>query len=285
MQSFTITNIARQWFQRHSPAVEHGRRTAAVPTSPIPEHDLKSRVEQIDWFHRIDLGGGIVTPGIDDSPAKLSTLQLPRLKGKTVLDVGAWDGFFSFAAERAGASRVVALDGPVWDNVTWGSKAGFELAREALGSRVEDLQMSVYDITPERVGIFDVVLFLGVLYHLEDPVLALKRLAAVTGDLLVVETAMDFVWTKRPAAAFYPKKELSGDRTNWWGPNASAVIGMLEVAGFNDVKLLGKQSLPSKLGHFLYNVGNVAHSRIDAKRISLRWSYVHTDRAVFHARR
>jgi tRNA (mo5U34)-methyltransferase len=256
-----------------------------VTVSPIPEHDLKSRVGQIDWFHRIDLGDGIVTPGSDDSPAKLSALQLPPLKGKTVLDVGAWDGFFSFAAERAGASRVVAVDGPVWDNRTWGSKAGFELAREALGSRVEDRQLNVYEITPERVGIFDVVLFLGVLYHVEDPILALKRLAAVTGELLVVETAMDFVWTKRPAAAFYPGKELGGDRTNWWGPNASAVIGMLKTAGFSDVELLGKRRLPSKLSHFLYNVGNVAHSRIDAKRHSLRWSYVHTDRAVFHARR
>jgi hypothetical protein len=64
-----------------------------VTASPIPEHDLESRVGQIDWFHRIDLCDGIVTLGSHDSPARLSALQLPSLKGKTVLDVGARDGF------------------------------------------------------------------------------------------------------------------------------------------------------------------------------------------------
>jgi tRNA (mo5U34)-methyltransferase len=66
--------------------------------------------DQIDWWHQIELPGGYVTPGPDHSADKLASLRLPDLRGKTVLDVGAFDGYFSFAAERLGATRVVALD-------------------------------------------------------------------------------------------------------------------------------------------------------------------------------
>ena len=97
-------------------------------------------------------------------------LDLPAsLEGLTVLDIGAWDGFFSFECERRGASRVVAADYYSWHGPGWGTKAGFQLAREALGSRVEDVDIDVMDLSPERVGTFDVVLFLGVLYHLRHP--------------------------------------------------------------------------------------------------------------------
>jgi hypothetical protein len=74
------------------------------------------------------------------------------LEGQDGTRCGGVGRFFSFAAERAGASRVVAADGPVWDNRTWSSKAGFELARGALGSRVEDRQLNFYEIPPERVA-------------------------------------------------------------------------------------------------------------------------------------
>jgi tRNA (mo5U34)-methyltransferase len=125
---------------------------------------------------------------------RLARLDLPAsLEGRTVLDVGAWDGFFSFEAERRGASRVVATDHYSWHGLGWGTgdgKAGFELARTALGSRVEDVDIDVMDLSPERVGTFDVVLFLGVLYHLRHPLLALERIASVADDLLVAETVV-----------------------------------------------------------------------------------------------
>ena len=79
-------------------------------------------------------------------------------------------------------------------------KAGFQLARTALNSRVEDIDIDVMDLTPDRVGAFDVVLFLGVLYHVPNPLLTLERVASVTRDLLILETVVDMVGVRRPAA-------------------------------------------------------------------------------------
>jgi tRNA (mo5U34)-methyltransferase len=183
----------------------------------------------IDWRHQIELPDGSVTPGPDCSARKLEWLQLPDLKGKTVLDVGAFDGYFSFAAERLGASRVVAVDTYQWRQP--GGKDGFEYARRALDSSVEDLEVEVLDVSPETVGEFDVVLFLGVLYHMRHPFLALEKMAGVTKEVLVVETLIDMTFLRSPAAAFYPWKMLRDD-TNWWGPNRAAVLGMLSSVGF-----------------------------------------------------
>jgi len=238
------------------------------------------------WFHRIDLGGGVVTPGVDDSPTKLKALELPSLAGKTVLDIGANDGFFSFAAEQAGASRVLAVDAPAWgEQELLGSKRGFDFAREVLNSKVEDFRCDLHDLTPELVGTFDVVFLLGVLYHLEDPVNSLRHVAALTNELLVVETLLDMTWTKRPAAAFYPDAKINKDASNWWGPNPPAVLGMLRSAGFSDVRQVGKPDLPGHLRQAVYNLGNVAHSRLARGRGPLPWGYVQTGRGVFHAYR
>lgn len=186
----------------------------------------------IHWWHQIELPDGSVTPGPDRSAEKLAALHLPDLSGKTVLDVGANDGYFSFAAERLGASRVLAVDTFAWRLP--GGKDGFEYARNALGSKVEDIEIEVLDVSPETVGKFDVVLFLGVLYHMRHPFLALERMANVTNELLVVETLVDMTHFRSPAAAFYPG-ELLGEETNWWGPNPAAVLGMLRNVGFERV--------------------------------------------------
>ena len=204
---------------------------------------LRTEVEAIRWFHTIDLGGGVVAPGEDDTPAKLRTLGLPAdLTGLSVLDVGAWDGFFSFEAERRGARRVVAVDPAAWredqPENEWGTKAGFELARRVLGSRVEDLDLDLLDISPETVGRFDVVLFLGVLYHLLDPLPVLERVASVTDRLLILETHADLLGLRRPAMAFYPGAEVEGDGSTWWGPNVALLRALLGGQGFTRVKNL-----------------------------------------------
>src|SRR4029453_15582841 len=99
---------------------------------------LKAKVLGREWFHRIDLGGGLVTPGIDDSPRKLAGIHMPAdLTGKTVLDIGSYDGFFAFEAERRGAARVLATDKICWNLYGMATKGGFDLAKRALGSRVE----------------------------------------------------------------------------------------------------------------------------------------------------
>ncbi len=238
--------------------------------------DLKSRAAAIRWYHTIDLGEGVVTHGVDDTPQRLARVQLPAsLRGLTVLDIGAWDGFFSFECERRGAARVVAADHFSWHGGGWGTKAGFNLAREALGSRVEDIDIDVMDLSPERVGTFDVVLFLGVLYHLRHPFLALERIAPLVRQRLILETVVDMVGFTRPAMAFYPARELNNDPTNWWGPNVPAVRAMLESLGFDRVETV--TAAPGAV----YRAARAAYHQLRAKN-SFRAAY-RQDRAVVHA--
>jgi len=244
--------------------------------SGMPGNDLQKRVAAIRWYHTIDLGSGVTTNGVDDSPQRLARAQLPAsLEGLSVLDIGAWDGFFSFECERRGASRVVAADYYSWHGSGWGTKAGFTLAREVLGSGVEDIDIDVMDLTPERLGTFDVVLFLGVLYHMRHPFLALERVASVARDRLILETVVDMVWLKRPAMAFYPDRELNNDPTNWWGPNVPAVRGMLTNLGFERVTTVTR--LPSAP----YRAARAAYHQLRGKN-SVRSAF-RQDRAVFHA--
>lgn len=256
-------------------------------TTSTNEPSVAERVRQIKWFHSIDLGSGIITPGLSDSARHLERLDLPAdLRGKTVLDVGAWDGYFSFAAERRGAGRVLATDSYSWNGSGWGRKTGFELAREVLGSAVEDQDIDPLDLSPATIGDqFDIVLFLGVLYHMRDPMLALERVASVTREMLVVETLVDMTFTRRPAAAFYPFGEHLGDDTNWWGPNTPAVLAMLRASGFERLRVVTPQRVASRAGRVAYNVANVAHSRLARSRAALPLSYVASDRLVVHAHR
>jgi tRNA (mo5U34)-methyltransferase len=194
---------------------------------------LEAKVLGREWFHRIDLGGGLVTPGIDDSPRKLEGIRMPAdLTGKTVLDIGSYDGFFAFEAERRGAARVLATDKVCWNLYGMATKDGFDLAKAALRSKVDEMQIGVEEITPERVGTFDVVLMLGVLYHAEDPFRYIRIAASVCREMLILETHVDAEDYPRPAMVFYPGATLNGDTTNWWGPNRAAVEGMLLESGF-----------------------------------------------------
>ena len=243
--------------------------------------ELRRSADAIRWYHTIDLGQGVVTRGVDDSPQRLARVQLPAdLSGRSVLDVGAWDGFFSFEAERRGAARVVACDYYSWHGVGWSTgrgKAGFELARTALGSRVEDVDLDVMDLSPEKVGTFDVVLFLGVLYHLPNPLLGLERVASAAKDLLILETVVDMVGVGRPAAAFYPGRELNDDPTNWWGPNHAAVAGMLKTVGFDRVEVRSPiRSAPYRAARAVAHRMKGRNGLAEAFR---------QDRAVFHARK
>ena len=196
---------------------------------------LEAEVAKLWWYHSIPLGDGLVTPGAFNTPALLPKIGIPEdLHGRTVLDIGAWDGYFSFEVERRGAERVLATDSYAWRDV---GKEGFELARKALGSSVEDRDLDVLELSPETVGTFDLVLFLGVLYHMKDPLNGLEHVASVAKDHVIVSTAVDLVRLRRPAAAFYPGSEYNEDPTNWWGPNPAAVVGMLKAVGFSRVQV------------------------------------------------
>ena len=213
-----------------------------IDKSPLELERLRTEIDTVNWFHRIDLGDGIVTPGIDNTPLKIREINLPSdLHGKSVLDIGAWNGALSFECEKRGASRVLATDFYCWHggNNREGRK-GFEIARDALHSKVEDKEIRVEDIAPETVGMFDVVLFLGVLYHAEDPLGYLRRVRSVCKDMAIIETHVDAMDVPRPALIFYEGPALNGDPSNFFGPNQLAVEAMCREVGFKHVEKIGE---------------------------------------------
>jgi tRNA (mo5U34)-methyltransferase len=214
-----------------------------LPPVVDPEH-LRELVHSRPWFHTMDLGHGIVTPGVDASPEKLPLIGLPEnLRGRSVLDVGTFDGFFAFEAERRGAARVVAADDFCWsrpDDALLDGK-GFDIARWGLESSVEKVRVSVEDLGPELVGgRFDYVLFLGVLYHAQDPLRYLRNVFSVCGGTLIVETHVDALDQNRPMMVFYPGGALNGDPSNFWGPNLACVQAMLLEVGFSQVEMVSR---------------------------------------------
>lgn len=199
----------------------------------------------IGWFHSLSLPNGETTAG--EKPAAVLAAEAevvfrPGVAGKRVLDIGAWDGFFSFEAERRGAAQVLATDHFCWSGEGWGTKAGFDYARRRLGSAVTSLDIDVPRIAPETVGLHDVVLFLGVLYHVKDPLAALERAASVTGELLVVETATALDILPWPVMRYYSGTELNDDPTNFWAPNRRCLEGMTRDLGFSRIEMTGHPS-------------------------------------------
>ena len=131
------------------------------------------------------------------------------------------------------------------------------------------------DLAPDKIGTFDLVLFLGVLYHLRHPLLALERVFSVTADHLILETVVDLTWTSYPAMRFYPQDELAGDASNWFGPNPAAVVGMLKAVGFRKVEIVSAQYRP-----LLHRIGRAILKRRMYKPF---WPAIQNDRIVVHA--
>jgi tRNA (mo5U34)-methyltransferase len=254
--------------------------------------DLRGRVATLPWWHTMELAPGIVTPGRQGAGTArtLRRLRLPaRLDGKSFLDVGAWDGCFAFEAERRGAARVLATDRFSWDGGGWGTKAAFDLAREALGSQVESLRVDPMELSPERVGRWDVVLLAGVLYHVSDPLELLRRVAAVTSELLIVETHVEAALAKElPILRFRGIDRLDDDPTNFWAPNRLCVEQMLQSVGFQEVTVHGDvppdRSRRPAWKRWLQRLGGDEASLSWADRLWL-WRHRRTGRMAFHARK
>lgn len=239
--------------------------TATMAQPPKTRDDILAQAAAYRWFHRIRLYDDYETPGIDNTPEKLQVLDelgLPRdMTGKRVLDIGAWDGFFSFECERRGAAEVVALDH------VQSTDTGFHIAAQALNSRVSWRVANIYHLSPEDLGQFDIVLCLGVIYHLRHVLLGLDRVRGVMkegADLFVETAAIDnhaqldggqfgaFAAAcpganSTPLLQLYPEKELGGDPTNFFAPNHSGLRGLLRAAEFEVVdSLSGPAPLPSR---------------------------------------
>lgn len=196
---------------------------------------LIARLQTDGWYHSIELPNGVVTPGlqtIDQLRLRARQFPIPEdLRGQRVLDIGAWDGWFSFEMERRGAT-VVAVDAVRSEK--------FLYAREMLGSKVEYRVSDVYDLRSQELGVFDIVLFLGVLYHLKNPVLALERVCALSRDLVCVESFVTDDGSDpdaKPSMEFYETTELCGQFDNWVGPNVACLLSFCRTAGFARVSL------------------------------------------------
>ena len=211
--------------------------------------DLRAAVAAQGWFHTIDLGDGIVTDGRDESPRKLGWIDLPPTCAGARCSTWAR----GTASSPSSASAAGPTGSWLWMAPRGGSPPGARAgsgrargssspgARSARRSRTSS--SSSRTSRPHRVGRFDVVLFLGVLYHLKHPWVALERVASVCDGPLILETHADLLDVRRPAMAFYPGDEVAGDASNWWGPNLAALKAMLREEGFARVEVVHREPL------------------------------------------
>jgi tRNA (mo5U34)-methyltransferase len=212
---------------------------------------IRQRVEELgDWFHNLDLGGVRTAPDhfLGDYPQikwqRFSAALPEDLSGKSVLDVGCNAGFYSIQMKRRGADRVVAID----TDEKYLAQARF--AAKVSDAEIEFRNLSVYEVA-ELHEQFDLVLFMGVLYHLRHPLLALELLHEhVVGDLLVAQSllrgsketmnvAPDFPFWEEEVfeneefpRMYFVENRFANDPTNWWIPNRACFEAMLRSAGF-----------------------------------------------------
>src|ERR671922_1206677 len=178
------------------------------------------RVNQLGWYHTLELAPGVVTEGIFDLRPVVDRYGIPdSLEGQRALDVGTWDGFWAFEMERRGA-QVVALDLDDEADLDWPPRRrpesfpksprgeGFQLAKELLSSSVERVSLSIYQATPEELGSFDLVFCGSVLIHLRDQLLALERIAGLcTGTFVSAEE-----YDRRSGLVPFPVSRYLADR-------------------------------------------------------------------------
>lgn len=209
-----------------------------------------------DWYHSIELADGVLTPGLVDLRPWVHLAGFPDdLSGKRCLDVGSYDGFWSFEMERRGASEVIAIDA---DRAPWPDVArihldaipvretlgdGFRAVAELTGSKVDRRAVPVSELTVDAIdGEVDLVFVGAILLHLRDPVGGLERIRDVLrpGGQLIVMEPVDAPLSQGPHAATPSARFRVGDSVHsWWYPNDACLKGWVEGAGFTDVTLEG----------------------------------------------
>ena len=273
-----------------------GERPPAAPG--LTEAEVRAAIAPQPIWHPIDLGGDLWIEG-QGKTARICAAEIlrlhapPDLTGKTVLDIGAWGGFFSFELERRGAQGT-ALDYYSWvtnfvklhewaarekqagriadnyhapadvmDRQALPGRADFDFSHRTLGSTVRPICSVFEEATPETLGVHDVVLYLGVLYHVLDPFGALQKVASVCREMAIIET-LGFVsptHEHEPLWQFFRDDRINHDKTTWWAPNEVGLHDMLLAAGFRRVEILyGADSLLPLRSEGLLHTRIIAHA-------------------------
>jgi tRNA (mo5U34)-methyltransferase len=218
----------------------------------------------------VDLGDLFIEGARKDSRVLANESKLidwPDLRGKSVLDIGAFGGWYSFEAERRGAASVTAIDyyswcydwpkihqwvsaeraegrvpdtynPPAWaiDEIAQPGRRAFDITKEILGSKVTPILAHVENFESDP---FDVVLYLGVLYHTRNPFYSLDKVAALTKDHLIVETLGVYLpgQEDRPLWEFFNSDQVNTDKSTWWAPNDAGLKDLLQACGFSRVEI------------------------------------------------
>lgn len=235
-----------------------------------PVSDLLEQARQRTWYHALELAPGFATQGIFDLRPYVSHYGLPEsMAGMRALEVGCWDGFWSFEMERRGA-EVVAIDLDDERDLDWPPRRrpqtfpdeprgdGFRLAKEILGSKVERVNCSVYHATPEQLGTFDVVFCGSVLIHLRDQLLALERIAGLCTRTFISaeEYARAADLLPFPAARYHADREAA---VVYWMPGRRTWRKMMWTAGFERVEEHSRFDMKSTQGYSVRHVVHHAH--------------------------
>jgi len=250
-EGIAFVRLRRQWRADH---------TREAPPDEVPDgaESLARQVAAHSWYHTLELPHGVVTDGAYDHRPLVPSYGIPAdLGGQRVLDVASADGFWAFEFERRGAAVTaleiettaqVDLPGPMRARaaelgLTEPITEGFALARRVLKSSVEPLFGTIYDLDPERLGMFDLVHTGDVLVHLRDPIAALEQLRRVTRGHALLSDVYD---PALPSEAGEAARYLGGGNAAWWRPALGTLVQMVADAGFSDVEVVTTYSLAAR---------------------------------------
>jgi tRNA (mo5U34)-methyltransferase len=240
------------WARSKTVAEPLGVPAVAGSVSPRgTDASLEQAIARVEWYHTIDLGNGIVTPGSFDHRPYLDDFRVPdRLDGMRALDVATFDGYWAFEFEKRGASEVVAIDLDRYGDVDLAPRvrrrlsaeqlgeklgAGFAIAHRILGSKVRRQRLNVYELSPDRLGMFDFVFCSDLLLHLQNPMRALENIRRVTAQrALIVDTFHPLLPHKTI------KYQGGAEKSVWWFFSLGALEQMIRDAGFDRVELVSQ---------------------------------------------
>jgi len=241
-----------------------------MTSSELGPREMQARLDAHPfWYHTMDVAPGVTTKGWFDLRHIVPRLPWPDVRGKRVLDIGTFDGFFAFEMERRGAAEVVAID--VEDHMLWDwppdyrtedlprdpafsgppKGAGFRLVRDLIDSKVDWRPLNVYDLDPAVIGTFDLVIMGSLLIHLRDPVRALEAIRRVTaedGHFLSsdqIEVGLTLRSRHRPLYTL----NGSGGECQWFNYNAAGHVRLIYAAGFEILEQTRPYSLRFSTHH------------------------------------